>query len=153
MAGVTRRHVGLLLALAAVLAALLPLLRGLPDPVQGEPGPRASEERLRELRQRLEAETTRAGAVVDSVAVGTALAGGPPAQIRTCSITAYGSHLGLMAERRPKPLHARATPGMTRRSGSVSGAWPYAARSPWPIPFPPRTPPASGLGSPASQVL
>ena len=57
-----------------------------------------------------------------------------------------------MAERRPKPLHARATPATTRRSGSVSGAWPHAARSPWPIPFPPRTPPASGLCSPASQV-
>jgi hypothetical protein len=79
--------------------------------------------------------------------------GRPPAQIRTCSITAYGSHLGWMAERRPKPLHARATPGTTRRSGSASGAWPHAARSPWPIPFPPRTPPASGLCSPASQVL
>src|SRR5262245_24663233 len=64
--------------------------------------------------------------------------GRPPAQIRTCSIIAYGSHLGLMAERRPRPLHARATPGTTRRSGSVSGVWPRAARSPWPIPFPPR---------------
>ena len=58
----------------------------------------------------------------------------------------------VVAERRPKPLHARATPGTTRRSGSVSGAWPHAARSPWPIPFPLRTPPASCLCSPATQV-
>ena len=50
--------------------------------------------------------------------------GQPPGQIRTCGTTASGSHLGLMAERRPKPLHARATPATTRRSGSVSGAWP-----------------------------
>ena len=31
------------------------------------------------------------------VAVGTALTGGPPAQIRTCGITAYGSYLGCLA--------------------------------------------------------
>ena len=41
-----------------------------------------------------------------------------------------------MAERRPKPLHARATPGTTRRSGSVSGAWPHAARFPLADPLP-----------------
>jgi hypothetical protein len=66
MAGVTKRHVGLLLALAAVLAVLLPLLCGLPRPFQGDPGPRAAEERLRELRQRIELETAEADAAVES---------------------------------------------------------------------------------------
>src|SRR5262249_36154521 len=38
----------------------------------------------------------------------------PPAQIRTGGITAYGSHLGLMAERRRAPLHAHAAQRTTR---------------------------------------
>jgi hypothetical protein len=33
--------------------------------------------------------------------------GRPPGQIRTCGTTASGSHLGLLAERQPKRLHAR----------------------------------------------
>ena len=35
-----------------------------------------------------------------TVAVGTALCERPPAQIRTCSITAYGSYVGCLASKR-----------------------------------------------------
>jgi hypothetical protein len=48
----------------------------------------------------------------------------PPAQIRTCGTTAYGSYLGFMAERRRAPLHAHAAQRTTRFPGSESGTWP-----------------------------
>ena len=38
--------------------------------------------------------------IVTPVAVGTAIADRPPAQIRTCGITAYGSYLGWVAANR-----------------------------------------------------
>ena len=70
----------------------------------------------------------------------------PPAQIRTCGVTAYGSHLGCLARKRTRgcgctnhgdPLLARGARQSIRRSGSDSGAWQFVPRFPWSMAFPP----------------
>jgi len=84
------------------------------------------------------------------VAVGTVIAGRPPAQIRTRGITAYGSYRGCMASKLGAP---RLIPG-TRVSRSVSDACEMGQSSPWFAPFPPPPPPRlAALCSAASSVL
>ena len=88
------------------------------------------------------------------VAVGMALSGHPPhgsvhEELPHTALTLGSdgqSHSDLLAVRHPD----RTTP----RAGAVSGRWPSECRSPWSIPFPPRTPPPEfRLCSPASLVL
>src|SRR5260370_26454054 len=62
----------------------------------------------------------------------------PPAQIRTCSFPAYGSHLGY-----PRQLCAAVCEpaSVTRLCGAESGACAACPHSPWSPPFAPPTPP------------
>src|SRR4029077_3284944 len=75
----------------------------------------------------------------------------PPAQIRTCSFPAYGSHLGYQRRRyaavcKPAPL--------TRVPGTVPGACFAGPHSPWPPPLAPPAPQRiAPLCSSASQLL
>src|ERR1700730_9962122 len=61
----------------------------------------------------------------------------PPAQIRTCSFPAYGSHLGY-----PRQLCAAVCEpaSVTRLCGAESGACATGPHSPWSPPFAPPTP-------------
>ena len=61
----------------------------------------------------------------------------PPAQIRTCSFRAYGSHLGY-----PRQLCAAVCEpaSLTRLCGAKSGACVAGPHSPWSPPFAPPTP-------------
>jgi hypothetical protein len=61
----------------------------------------------------------------------------PPAQIRTCSFRAYGSHLGY-----PRQLCAAVceSASLTRLCGAESGACVAGPHSPWSPPFAPPTP-------------
>src|SRR6202047_3405222 len=61
----------------------------------------------------------------------------PPAQIRTCSFPAYGSHLGY-----PRQLCATVCEpaSVTRLCGAESGACAAGPHSPWSPPFAPPTP-------------
>src|SRR6516164_9889188 len=89
------------------------------------------------------------------VAVGTALASGPPhGSVREAlPHTALASGL---SDDQPLVLVVRATTPVTRIPGSVSGASRLVVRSPWPPSFPLRTPLPTHtrrLCSPASLVL
>src|SRR6266849_2982187 len=79
------------------------------------------------------------------VAVGTLVDPAPPAQIRTCRITAYGSYLGYLASKRRSYLllYAHRASRSTRWSGSASGARSPARCSPWSVAFPPCPPPVA----------
>src|SRR6266446_2140407 len=61
----------------------------------------------------------------------------PPAQIRTCSFPAYGSHLGY-----PRQLCAAVCEpaSVTRLCGAESGACAAGPHSPWSPPFAPPAP-------------
>jgi hypothetical protein len=74
----------------------------------------------------------------------------PPAQIRTCGFSAYGSHLGY---RRRYVAVCEPTP-VSRLSGSESSACLIGPHSPWSLPFAPPTPRRiAPLCSSASQLL
>ena len=75
----------------------------------------------------------------------------PPAQIRTCSFPAYGSHLGY-----PRRLYAAVCEpaSLTRLCGAESGACVAGPHSPWSPPFAPPAPQRfAPLCSSASQLL
>src|ERR1700737_2969216 len=75
----------------------------------------------------------------------------PPAQIRTCSFPAYGSHLGY-----PRQLYGAVCEpaSLTRLCGAESGACVAGPHSPWSPPFAPPAPQRfAPLCSSASQLL
>src|SRR5262249_20629839 len=100
-----------------------------------------------------------------SVAVGTALASGPPRTdpyvrdylIRLLPRVHLTAHRSLGYRYHPfLPLAVRATTSVTRFPGSVSGTSALVVRSPWSTSFPLRTPRPTlprWLCSPASLVL
>jgi hypothetical protein len=74
----------------------------------------------------------------------------PPAQIRTCSFPAYGSHLGSQRQ----TLAVCGPAPVTRLPGTESGACLAGPRSPWPPPLAPPAPQRiAPRCSPASQLL
>src|SRR5262249_37392299 len=76
----------------------------------------------------------------------------PPAQNRTCSFPAYGSHLGCWTASLAA-FRTRSAP-VTRFPGTGSGTCGIGSRSPWPPPFAPPPPlPVARLCSAASLLL
>jgi hypothetical protein len=75
----------------------------------------------------------------------------PPAQIRTCSFPAYGSHLGYPRQRYAAVCEPAS---LTRLCGAESGACVAGPHSPWSPPFAPPAPQRfAPLCSSASQLL